>query len=180
MTPLRKAKLLAFILDGQEEGRVPGVLTEERARAALTSGPPLTQAERRLIWMSPDSRGLFLSVRRDVRAELSDRVREAGLGIAKRRLAASGGDIDEVAGTGFTVTIFKDDGAEGGWLISVQLEDRYLQLIGAATTVVLRDTGGATWAAGVPDSRGCIGSVWGDVNEPPRSRIQKFSLRLDP
>jgi hypothetical protein len=180
MSPRLNTKLLSLILEGQEEGRVPGILTEERARAALTSGPPLTQNERRLIWMSPDARDLFLSVRRSLRAELSDRVREAGLGVAERRLAASGGDIDEVAGAGFTVTIFKDDGAEGGWSISVQLEDAYTQLIGPNTTVLLRDSGGVAWATGVPDSRGCIGGIWQQAGESPRTRLQKFSLLLEP
>ena len=173
-------KFLAAILALQDESKATGVLTETRARQALTDGPPLTIEERRLIWLSPDARDLFLAVRRQVRADMMERIRNAGLGVASRRLAASGGDTEEIVGEGFTVSIFHDDVPGGEWSISVELEEAYRALIGPETVVILKDAGGHVWASGVPDSRGCFSGVWDLVNETPQQRLQKFNLMLQP
>jgi hypothetical protein len=173
-------RLLQAILDSQREGRLDNTLSEERVRDALTVGPPLTAAEKRLIWFSPDARHLFLTVRRAVRAGLRERVRDAGLGRADQRLAASGGDADEIVGKGFIVRAFKDDVPGANWSIFLELAPEYRELLPAETTVVLRDSGGVVWAAGVPDSLGCISAEWTLEDESPRSRLQNFSLRLEP
>ncbi|NPU11378.1 hypothetical protein HL666_11445 [Bradyrhizobium sp. 83002] len=180
MTQRYNIRLLSAILDTQDERKADGILSEERARQALTVGPPLNRDERRLIWISPDARDVFLAVRRQVRADLMERVRDAGLGTAERRLAASGGDADEIAGNGFTVTIFKDDIPGAEWSVSVQFASEYLALIGPSTAVILRDTGGHVWVSGRPDSQGCISGVWELSTESPRSRLQRFSLTLEP
>lgn len=179
MTTSFNARLLAAIFATQDESKADGILTEERVREALTDGPVLTVEERRLIWLSPDARELFLAVRRQVRADMLERVRDAGLGTAERRLAASGGDTEEIAGNGFTVTIFHDDVPGAAWSISVELSAEYRALVGAATTVVLRDSGGHVWAAGIPDSHGCFSAIW-ELSEAPLQRLQKYDLLLQP
>ena len=173
-------KFLAAILALQDESKAGGTLTEDRARQALTVGPPLTIEERRLIWLSPDARDLFLAVRRQVRADMMERVRDAGLGTVTRRLAASGSDTEEVSGAGFTVTIFHDDVPGSEWSISVELGEAYRTIVGPETVVVLKDAGGHVWASGVPDSRGCFSGVWERNVETPQQRLQKFDLMLEP
>jgi hypothetical protein len=173
-------RLLAAILATQPEDPAMGTLSEERVRAALTGGPPLTGAERRLIWFSPDARHLFLTVRRAVRMDLKERIRDAGLGHADQRLAASGGEGEEIAGHGFSVTLFNDGVPGSEWSISVQLSAEYLALLPPGTAVELSDSGGAVWASGIPDSLGCISAIWSVADESPRARLQRFSLRLDP
>src|ERR1700754_838033 len=114
MTDSHELRLLAAVLKGQDDSETNGTLTIFRVRQALTAGPPLTEEERKLIWLSPTARQVFLSVRRQVRADITRRVRAAGLGTAERRLAASGGDTEVIVGNGFVVSIFRDDipGAE--------------------------------------------------------------------
>ncbi|MBJ7402192.1 hypothetical protein TSA1_26665 [Bradyrhizobium nitroreducens] len=180
MTNRYNTRLLSAILGTQDERKATGALSEERARQALTVGPPLSPDERRLIWMSPDARDVFLAVRRQVRADAMERVRDAGLGTAERRLAASGGNADEIVGNGFTVTVFRDDIPGAEWSVSLQLAPEYLALIGSSTAIVLRDSGGHVWVSGLPDSQGCVSVVWELSTESPRSRLQRFSLALEP
>ena len=172
--------LLNLLLSGQTEPEASGRFTDERLREALTGGPPLTADERRLIWISPDARDHFLRVRRQVRRELRQRVRAAGLGYMDERLAASGGPIQEVAGRGFIVTIFKNDDAGKEWSISVQLDPTYLQLLPPSSVVTLKDSDGAVWASGVPDEQGRIGSEWMQAGETPEERLTRYRLVLDP
>ena len=180
MTNRFNTKLLAAILAGQQEPKAAARFTDERLREALTGVRPLTVDERKLVWASPDARDHFLRVRRQVRRELHAQVREAGLGYTDYRLAASGGETQEVSGRGFTVTIFHDDIPGEEWSISVQLETAYRELLPPSMVVTLKDAGGAIWASGVPDEQGRIGGVWSLVGETPHDRLAAHSLTLDP
>jgi hypothetical protein len=180
MTDSHELRLLAAILKGQDDSETNGTLTIFRVRQALTAGPPLTEEERKLIWLSPTARQVFLSVRRQVRADITRRVRAAGLGTAERRLAASGGDTEVIVGNGFVVSIFRDDIPGAEWSVSVSLEPEYLALIGATTNVVLRDGGDHVWASGVPSLQRTISAVWDLIDDPPLRRLQRFDLALEP
>lgn len=171
-------RLLAAILNTQTEADAEGTLTADRVRDALSGGEPLSEQERLLIWRSPDARELYLAVRRQVRADLSERIQARGLGFAERRLAASGGDFEEIEGKGFVVSLFCRNGTD--WTVLVRLSDEYRALVGPRTSVTLHDTGGLEWASGMPDDIGSISAEWPHQDETPRSRLQRFELRLDP
>ena len=111
---------------------------------------------------------------------MMERIREAGLGIASRRLAASAEGTVEVEGRGFVVSIFHDDVPGAEWSISVELAESYRALISPETVVVLKDAGGHVWAVGVPDSQGCFSGVWELKEETPQQRLQKCDLILQP
>ena len=178
MTDKFNTRLLAAILKTQTEADAEGTLSADRVRAALSGGEALTEQERLLIWRSPDARDLYLAIRREVRADMKERVQNSGLGFAEQRLAASGGDFEEIEGRGFVVSLFCRNGTD--WTVLVRLSDEYRALISPATSVSLRDSGGLEWASGVPDSIGSFGADWAHPGETPRSRLQNYGLRLDP
>ena len=180
MSNIHDLRLLAAILQGQDDSEASSTLTIFRVRQALTAGPPLTEDEQKLIWLSPNARQAFLSVRRQVRADITKRVRAAGLGTAERRLAASGGDTEVIVCNGFVVSIFRDDIPGAEWSVSVSLEPEYLALVGTTTSVILRDSGGHVWASGVPSLQRTISAVWNLANDPPLRRLQRFDLALEP
>ena len=172
--------LLGAILDSQIEGAASDIITEPRIRQALTDGPRFTDTEKRILWLSPDTRALFLEVRREIRQELSDRVKASGYGEPKRLLAASGGGEEErISGDGWSLWIFHDDIPGSEWSLSLHLDQDYMTLLPKSTLIVLRDGGGKTWLSGVPDSSHQIESVWDD-DESPYDRLKKFSLVVDP
>ena len=180
MTNRYNMRLLAEILGEQDESRATGTLSEERAYAALTVGPKLTAEERRLIWHSPDARNLFLSVYQRVRLDVMERTRAAGYGGTERRIAASGGDFEEISGKGYVVSIFRDDIPGAEWSVSVVVEADYLAIVGPETTVVLRDSGGHVWAMGVPNAQRSISQVWTLQDDPPHARLSRYGLELAP
>lgn len=180
MTAKFDTRLLAAILKTQTEAEVEGqgILSADRIRDALSGGSPLTEQERLLVWRSPDIRALYLAIRREVRADMSEQIQASGLGFAEQRLAASGGDFEEIEGRGFVVSLFCRNGTD--WTVLVRLSDAYRALIGPDTFVSLQDSGGLEWASGVPDSIGAISADWAYTDETPRGRLQNYALRLDP
>lgn len=181
MKPQDRLRLLEFILSSQLEGRAGAVIPEERMRQALSEGPSFTNEEKRILWLSPDSRELFLSVRKEIREELSQAVRMAGYGQAKRVLAASAiGSEEQIIGNGWTLWIYHDDIPGAEWALSLRLDQDYLKLLPKQTVVALRDRGGKTWLSGVPDFNQQLDAVWVDMSETPYDRMQKFELVVDP
>ncbi|WP_439530810.1 hypothetical protein [Pannonibacter sp.] len=180
MTDIQHLGLLAAVLASQSEPEGFEPLTDERIRQALTTGPRLTADEKRLLWSSPDARAHFLTIRRQVRLDLSEAIASAGLGTSDMRLAASGSSSqDEVTGRGFTVSLFRDEAFEDEWSISVELSQEYLKFLPAETPVTLQDTGGLIWARGIPDVYNRIGATW-QASETPQERLKRFTLRLEP
>lgn len=174
-------RLLDAILASQTEGAAGAVIEEDRIRQALTDGPGFTDAEKRILWLSPDTRSLFLEVRREIRQDLSDRVRAAGYGEPKRLLAASGGESEErISGHGWTLWIFHDDIPGSEWSLSLQLAEDYMRLLPAQTIVALKDSGGQTWLSGIPDSSRRIEMVWGNDSESPFGRLKRYDLFVEP
>jgi hypothetical protein len=180
MTMTPQQSLLAAILNSQSEPEDAVAFTDERLREALTTGPGFTTEEKKLLWSSPDARDHFLTIREQVRLDLSEAVRKAGLGTSEMRLAASGSASEqEISGAGFIVSIFRDEAFGDEWSISVELSQEYLSLLAAGTTVSLQDTGGMVWARGKPDVHSRIGAQWTAL-DTPMQRLARFSLRLDP
>jgi hypothetical protein len=174
-------RLLDAILASQTEGAAGAVIEEKRIRQVLTDGPRFTDAEKRILWLSPDTRALFLEVRREIRQDLSDRVRAAGFGEPKRLLAASGGQSEErITGHGWALWIFHDDIPGAEWSLSLQLEEDYLRLLPRHTVVALKDSGGKIWLAGKPDDNRQIEAVWDDNSESPYDRLRKYELNIEP
>jgi hypothetical protein len=174
-------RLLDAILASQTEGVAGAVIDEERIRQALTDGPRFSDAEKRILWLSPDTRALFLEVRREIRQDLADRVRTAGYGEPKRLLAASGdGSEERITGHGWELWIFHDDIPGAEWSLSLQLEDGYMRLLPPQTVVALKDSGGKTWLSGVADSNRQIQAVWEDNAESPFGRLKKYALIVEP
>lgn len=172
--------LIAAVLASQAEPEDAIELTDERIREALTGGPRFTNEEKLLLWTSPDARDHFLTIRRQVRLDLSQAVTRSGLGTSETRLAASGASSqEEIAGNGFIVSLFRDEEFAEEWSISVELTDDYLTLLPAGTPVTLQDTGGMIWARGVPDDHNRLGAVW-TAEESPFDRLGRHTLRLDP
>lgn len=180
MNKTQQTELLAAILASQSEPEGADLLSDDRIREALTTGPRLSTAEKRLLWTSPDARDHFLAIRKQVRLDMSEAVSRAGLGFSERRLAASGSSSEEeIVGKGFVVSLFRDQDFADQWALSVELSDEYLRLLPPETPVTLQDTGGVVWARGVPDIQSRIGATW-TADEPPMARLRNHTLRLDP
>lgn len=181
MTSHDHFRVLDLILSEQKEGRADGVLSEERIRQSLTDGPPLDATEQRILWLSPDTRSLYMGIRQEVREAVSLRMRSAGFGgRLPMRMAASGGTEERIEGPGYVLDIFWDDIPGAEWSISLRLNEDYVRRLPANTRVVLRDEGGQVWLSGIPDEQRMIEAVWPAKSEKPAERLTKFALWLEP
>jgi hypothetical protein len=173
--------MLDAILDSQAEGAAGGIIEEWRIRQALTEGPTFTNAEQRILWLSPDTRALFMEIRREVRSEAKTKVTDAGYGGPVRLLAASGDRREErIDGSGWSLWIFHDDIPGSEWSLSLELAVDYVSLLPPQLVVKLKDAGGKTWLSGHPDSNRRLDAVWDDQAETPYDRLRHYALSLDP
>lgn len=181
MSDQRHHRMLDAILEAQAEGAAGAVVEEWRIRQALTDGPTFTEAEQRILWLSPDTRALFMEVRREVRNEAKAKVSDAGYGRPVRLLAASGDRREErIDGSGWSLWIFHDDIPGSEWSLSLELAEDYVSLLPPQLVVKLKDAGGKTWLSGRPDNTRRIEAVWDDQVESPYDRLRHFALGLDP
>lgn len=176
-----RLRLLDAILASQSEGVAGAVIPEDRLRQALTDGPAFTREEKRILWLSPDTRALLLAVNREVQAEVADRVKAAGFGQPVRLLAAAGGnDYEKISGSGWTLQIFRDDIPGAEWSLSLELDGDYAKLLPARATVTLKDSGGQTWISGGFDASRRIEGVWPMAEETPFDRLKRYALMISP
>jgi hypothetical protein len=176
-----RLRLLNAILASQSEGVAGAVIAEDRLRQALTDGPPFTREEKRILWLSPDTRALLVMVRREVQAQIADRVKAAGYGQPVRLLAAAGGnDYEKISGSGWTLQIFRDDIPGAEWSLSLELDDDYAKLLPLLATVTLRDSGGQTWISGSFDASRRIEGIWPLASETPFDRLKRYALMISP
>ncbi|WP_126909134.1 hypothetical protein [Rhizobium chutanense] len=173
--------MLDAILDAQAEGAAGAVIEEWRIKQALTNGPSFTDAEKRILWLSPDTRALFMDIRREVRSEVRAKASEAGYGAPIRLLAASGDRREErIDGSGWSLWIFHDDIPGSEWSLSLELAENYVALLPKKMAVKLKDSGEKTWISGLPDGNRRIDAVWDEQKESPFERLRHYALSLDP
>ncbi|MCY1294507.1 hypothetical protein D9M70_438050 [compost metagenome] len=155
-----------------------GIVTHERIRQALTTGPGFTEDERRLLWFSPDVRETYFDVRGRLDREIQDQLHLAGYGEELRMRAASGsGDVHTIIGKGYALTVFHDHiGGADEWSLSLQLDDAFKSRLFPLTAIRLFDSGGLTWLRGIPDEVGHIGSIWEEPAEIPLERAARYGL----
>lgn len=169
---------LAAALEQQVEGPDLGVISADRIREALTTGPDFSAEEQRLLWFSPDVRESYFSVRESLDREIQDQLHVDGFGEGLGlRAASSVSDVQTIEGRGYVLTIFHDQiGDQHEWSLSLQLDEDFRSRLFAKTVVRFYDSGGVTWLKGVPDQIGQIGGLWEVSDETPLDRAAKYQL----
>ena len=175
------ARLLAELIEPQVETGQHGEIAGERLRQALTFGPTLTKKEQSVLLLSPVAREDYKKVRKEIVAEIRDRIKQRNITMDILPLAAATQD-EKVSLTeaGFTVTLYKKTELGFPWIILVQLSSAYQQAINPMTVLKLSDTGGLEWLRGKPDSNGELTGPWKDHKTDILERAGRFSLVLEP
>jgi hypothetical protein len=176
-------RLTAAILSRQIETGEFEVLSEKRLREAMTTGPEFTNKERALLMLSPVTRDDWKRIRLEVLDEIFDRCEELNLEQELVPLAASGRSDESqinLSGSGFSLTLFRQDNPETPWVILVQLDAKYQNVIYPMTELRLVDSGGLEWMRGRPDSEGEMTGVWEEASIDLLERSTRYTLKLMP
>ncbi|WP_439545041.1 hypothetical protein [Sandarakinorhabdus sp.] len=177
-------RLLAALLAGQPQ---PNTLFDDAAFASavhhsLTSGVPLANADAMQIWLHPEARELYATIRTDLTRRAKRQWVGRGLDLSAERLAAASDDgesgvAEEIRARGFTVTTHQNKG-DGRWLVSLLIEPEIASELPAGISVALSDSGGLGWLSGPLDRLGGI-DAWWPHNESPRQRLAVHQLLID-
>lgn len=175
-------RLLAAVLDSQIEPEQNLNIDQERLRQALTSGPPLNTDEQRRIWSSPLTRAEYLSLKRQINAEIRIRWRERDFELRLiGRAAADGSDelrYDSSDGS-FQITLMRQPDEDMPWLVLLTLSTGLRETLYPSTELRLIDSGGLEWVRGQPDTRGEISFGWYDLINLPDQRLREYTLVLE-
>lgn len=174
------ARLLSGILDQQIESGVHSVISEDRLREAITSGPDFTDEEQRLFLVSSMAREDRRRAKRAVLDETLEKLKLQRVEMELLPLAASTVDDTVVLkGSGFSVTLYRRDEIGVPWIILVQLDRDFRQAINPLTVLRLVDSGGLEWLRGRADNNGELTGAWNDPETDLLERVRRFSLTLE-
>ena len=176
-------KLMGALLDRQIETGKYGLISAQRLRQALTTGPELDDAEKSLLLLSPVARDDYQQARETIRLETLERLSRNGVETELLPLAAADDGAQEVVileGNGFSVNLYAQDDAGKQWVILVQLDENFRNSINPMTSLRLMDSGGLEWLRGRDDANGELSGVWLDDEINLLSRTRKYSLFLEP
>ncbi len=175
------AKLLAAVLDRQLESGKHTMITQERLREMVTTGPSLTEAEKKVLLLSPVARHDYAKMCTKIHKELNERLQRHGVKNEILPLAAATTDDKVVLkGADFNVTLFNKTEIGIPWVILIQLGSSYLRTVNPMTQLRLVDSGGLEWLRGRPDSNGELTGVWQDDETDLLRRARRFTLFLEP
>ena len=175
------ATLLTELLAPQVETGKYGVISKERLRASLTTGPPLTEHEQTVLLLSPVTRIDWQHIQQQVTHELLAELKARDIEMNLLPMAAATDEeTTKFHGNGFNVTLYRQNDIGIPWIVLVQLGDAYLKAIGPMTTLRLVDSGGLEWLRGKPDKNGEITGSWHDQDTDLLARSRRFSLTLEP
>ena len=87
-----------------------------------------------------------------------------------------------LTGTGYRVILYRQDNPDTPWLVLVQLEKIYQDILLGFPHTPLRlfDSGGLEWLRGKPNNYGEISATWTDANMDLAQRASQYSLHLEP
>ncbi len=175
------ARLLLAVLDRQLESGKHKMITRERLKETLTTGPPLTEEEKKILLFSPVARDDYAGMCNEICKELNERLQLYGVDNEILPLAAATTDDKVVMkGADFNVTLFNKTEIGIPWVILIQLGSSYLRTINPMTQLRLVDSGGLEWLRGRPDSNGELTGAWQDDETDILKRAQRFTLFLEP
>jgi hypothetical protein len=174
-------RLLATILAEQpERADADRALDEERLRRALSGAEPLTAAEQRLLWTSPEARRRLYALREAQRAVQYLAWQRLGIAPQLAYLAAAGPAVEPVTidtHPHFTIKLFPLETDGQHWTIFFKLSETVHQTL--LTGIRLVDSGGLQWLAGHVDEDGELSADWTHP-EPPLQRLHRYALRVEP
>ncbi|PIE59384.1 MAG: hypothetical protein CSA32_04130 [Desulfobulbus propionicus] len=174
-------KLLSAVLDSQLESGKHKMITQERLREVLTTGPSLAEEEKKVLLLSPVARDDYARMRDKINKELNERLQLHGVNSEILPLAAA--TVDDkvvIKGADFNVTLFNKTELGIPWVILIQLGSSYLRTINPMTKLRLVDSGGLEWLRGRPDSNGELTGAWQDDETDLLKRMRRFTLFLEP
>lgn len=181
MNPEALKHLMAAILAEQPESADAGMaLDEARLRRALSEAEPLSAAEQRLLWTSPEARRRLTMLWDSQRAAQYLAWQRAGITPQIAYLAAADAAVQPVTidtHPHFTLKLFPLDTDGKLWTIYFKLSDTAHQTL--LTGIRLVDTGGLQWLAGPVDVDGELSADWTHP-EPPLQRLHRYELRVEP
>jgi hypothetical protein len=177
-------KLLDEVLALQDEDGRGAQLTEERVRDVLLGRDAFTADEERLLATSPLARSTYAEIQEDVQIEreaFRQRCEAANIvtTTARTRLAAESGDNDfTLQSHDFVVRVRPHPLSPGGWVITLTLSEKFLQIIRAEDVLALVDERNDTWLRGEVNSYGEIHSYDWPYAGTPASSMRRSDLAL--
>jgi hypothetical protein len=176
-------KLLAEILDRQDEDGRGAELSEERVRAVLCEGKRLNPAEKYLLATSPLARDTYANVLNEVEIERQacrHRWEHAGIQTSVHTLlaAATAHYPLVIPAKDFSVTVRPHP--TRAWSITLKLGEGFLRQIGGRDILALVDHQEVVWASGPVNDYGEITTAGWSSSETPleRTRQRGFSLQV--
>jgi len=177
-------KLLDEVLALQDEDGRGAELTEERVRDVLLGRDAFTTHEEHLLMTSPLARSAYAEAEDDLQIEreaFRQRCEAANIvtTTAHTRWAAAGGDNDfTLQSHDFVVRVRPHPLSPGGWVITLTLSEKFLEIIRAEDVLALVDDHNDTWLRGEVNSYGEIHSYdWPHVGTPA-DRMRRSDLAL--
>jgi hypothetical protein len=175
-----KRELLADILNTQTDEECGQMFSDSRLHQVLMGTSPLTEEEKKRLWLSPTARAQYFEAREQICQDIRRRWAELNVTLrAERRVAADESSPVIVPSEDFTVRIYREEDVDMPWSISLTLEPRIRDTIGPEVQVRLVDSGGLEWLRGHPSKRGEINSGWFNLEISPVDRLLQHELRLD-
>lgn len=174
-------RLFASMLDQQVELGNVGTINRDRFKRALTSGPDLTEKEKRILLVSPIARYEYHDIKREVLASIEQKIEEQHINTEIVPLAASDDSADRhiFPCTGFRVTMYDKKKYGIPWILLLQLDTTFMNIINPMTVVRLVDSGGQEWLLGKPDKNGELTASWLDTETDLLDRVRRFSLNIE-
>jgi hypothetical protein len=178
-------KLLDEVLALQDDDGRGAELTEERVRHVLLGRDTFTTYEQRLLMTSPLARSTYAEVDDDLQIEreaFRQRCEAANIvtTTARTRLAAESDNDFTLQSHDFVVRVRPHPLSPGGWVITLTLSEKFLEIIHAEDVLALVDDHNDTWLQGEANSYGEIHSYdWPHVGTPAdRMRRRDLSLHV--
>ena len=176
-------KLMADVLDHQLETDVASALDEDRLVDAVTGTHPLNDLEVARLLRSPLSRMRYHAAVARVEYARQRVWHETAIQQTVQLIAAAapGADRAAVGNDDFSVTVQRDNFV--GWVISVHLEGKLLNLLDQDPSMILRltDSGGLIWTEFRGPVVNPIDFSWPHEKVDPVSRLQEgHTLTIGP
>jgi hypothetical protein len=185
--PPEMKKLLDEVLALQDEDGRGAELTEERAWDVLSGRGAFTAYEEHLLMTSPLARLTYAGAVDDLKVKRQAfrwRCEAAGVRTTTARKVLAASTADDVFirdGRDFAVTVRPHPLSPGGWIITLTLREKFLQMIDADDVLALADHHGDIWLCGKVNCYGEIHSFeWPHPGTPAdRMRRSDLELRID-
>jgi len=177
-------QLVADVFADQIETDAYELISDSRFHEVLTSQKEFTAKEQSLLILSPRIRSDYQRIRLAIKDEAYSSILKSNIATKILPLAASSNEQEQIilAGSGYRVILYRPDEPDTPWLVLVQLEKIYQDILRDFSHTPLRlfDSGGLEWLRGKPNSYGEISATWTDANMDLAQRASQYSLHLEP